>query len=123
MIGIFLVLTSAIAIDGELVRAGSLVEVSELEAKNLLHRGKARLATEADGAPALEVDEIEGDSPTDDDETEGDELTGDDGVNEVNLDRLNKTQLIELATQLGIEPGEMTKAQLVEAIEAKKSEE
>jgi hypothetical protein len=99
--GIFLKLTGAIAVDGVICKAGSIVEVSEAEAKNLLHRGKAVLATEADGIPA------DDDAPAD----------------SVNLDRLNKTQLTELATQLGIEPGEMTKAQLVEAIEAKQKEE
>ena len=104
--GIFLVITSAIVIDGEIAKPGEIVEVSEREAKNFLHCGKARLATADDGIPASE--------PADADGPEGD--TGSD----VNLDRLNKTQLTELAIQQGIEPGEMTKAQLVEAIEAKK---
>lgn len=99
---IFLVLTSAIAIDGGICRAGSLVEVSELEAKNFLHRGKARLATADDGAPVDDAGE--------------DEAPG------VDLSSLNKAQLVELATSMGIEPGELTKAQLVAAIEAKRSE-
>lgn len=99
---IFLVLTSAIAIDGAILRAGSLVEVSEREAKNFLHRGKARLATVEDGAPEASA-----------------ESDGADDERDVNLDRLNKNQLSELAIQLSIEPGEMTKAQLVDAIEAK----
>lgn len=102
---IFLVLTSAIAIDGGICRAGSLVEVSELEAKNFLHRGKARLATAEDGAPVDDADE-----------------SSEDGERAVDLSRLNKAQLVELATTLGIEPGELTKAQLVAAIEAKRSE-
>ena len=51
-------LTSALVIDGELNRAGTLVEVSELEARNFLHRGKARLATVEDGIAA--EDESEG---------------------------------------------------------------
>jgi hypothetical protein len=99
--GIFLVITSAIVIEGEIAKVGEIVEVSEREAKNLLHRGKARLATEADGIPD------EGVTADDVDESIS-----------VKLDRLNKTQLSELATQLGIEPGEMTKAELVAAIEA-----
>jgi ribosomal protein L9 len=52
---VFLVITSAVAIDGELAKANSIVEVSDAEARNLLHRGKARLATEADGIEAAEV--------------------------------------------------------------------
>lgn len=97
---IFLVLTSAIAISGAICRKDSLVEVSELEAKNLLARGKARLATAEDGAP----------------------IADEDGGDAVDLSKLNKAQLAELATSLGIEPGDMTKAELVEAIEAKQSE-
>lgn len=55
-------LTSAIAVDGEVMKAGSLVEVSEIEAKNLLSRGKAELHGEQKGAPrdlnALNKDEL-----------------------------------------------------------------
>ena len=51
MRGVFLVLTSAIALDGGICRAGALVEVTDHEAKNLLARGKARLATDADMPP------------------------------------------------------------------------
>lgn len=60
--GIFLVLTSALVIDGDVAKAGTLVEVSENEAKNFLHRGKARLATAEDGAPQMD-DEDEGEKP------------------------------------------------------------
>lgn len=49
---VFLKLTSAIPVDGEIITAGNLVEVDELLAKNLLHRGKAVLATAEDGVPA-----------------------------------------------------------------------
>lgn len=52
-------LTSAIAIDGAIVRAGGLVELTEAEAKNLLARGKALLATVADG---VEVESDDADS-------------------------------------------------------------
>lgn len=92
---IFLVLTSAIAIDGGICRAGSLVEVSELEAKNFLHRGKARLATAEDGAPV-------------DDEPEA-----------VDLSKLNKAKLLEFcaANQITADEG-MTKAEILAAIEA-----
>ena len=93
---IFLVLTSAIAIDGGICRAGQLVEVSELEAKNFLARGKARLATADDGAPVSE---------------EHDDLP--------DLSRLNKAQLLQFCVDKEIEANDgMTKAQLLEAIEA-----
>jgi len=62
---VFLKLTSAIAIDGAVVRAGSLVEVTQTEAKNLLHRGKAVLATERDGAPVAGDDDGADDKPAD----------------------------------------------------------
>lgn len=45
-------LTCAIAVDGQVLRPGTLVEMSEAEAKNLLGRGKAVLATEVDGVKA-----------------------------------------------------------------------
>ena len=55
-------LTSAIAVDGEVMKAGSVVEVSEIEAKNLLSRGKAELHGEQKDAPrdlnALTKDEL-----------------------------------------------------------------
>lgn len=47
---ITLKLSAAVAIDGQVVRAGTLVEMIEAEAKDLLRRGKAVLATERDGA-------------------------------------------------------------------------
>lgn len=50
--GVWLVLTSAIVIDGDVCRPDTLVEVTEPEAKNLLTRGRARLATEGDKAKA-----------------------------------------------------------------------
>ena len=41
-------LTSAIAVEGQIVRAGELVELSHAEAVNLLHRGKCTIADEGD---------------------------------------------------------------------------
>lgn len=41
MESVLLQLTSAVVLDGAIARAGSLVEVTENEAKNLLRRGKA----------------------------------------------------------------------------------
>ena len=97
---VVLKLTSAIAMDGSIATAGELIEVEMTVAKNLLHRGKAVLVTEADGVPA-EV--------TSDDD-------GDDG-DDTDLGRMNKAQLVELAKSKGIEPGDMTKAELKAAIE------
>lgn len=58
---VFLVITSALAIAGEIAKAGALVEVTEREAVNFLHRGKARLATADDG---VDVDALRTDGPT-----------------------------------------------------------
>ena len=58
-------ITAAIAIAGEIIHAGEIIEVSQEAAKNLLHRGRAELATEDDNQ---EVDSSEADpaevSPT-----------------------------------------------------------
>jgi len=45
---VHLKLTSAIAVGGHVIKPPSIVEVTEGEAKDLLHRGKAVLATEED---------------------------------------------------------------------------
>ncbi len=90
-------LTSALVISGVVCRAGELVEVSELEAKNFLARGKAELATVEDGA------EEDQDEPGDDD-----------------LSKLTKDQLLAKAKELEISIGSgATKAQIIEAIQAK----
>lgn len=53
---ITLKLTAAIVIGGVLCRPGALVEVTESEAKDLLRRGKAVVATEADqGSPLAAI--------------------------------------------------------------------
>lgn len=93
---VILKLASAIAIEGEVVKRGSLVEVDEALAINLLNRGKAVLATAEDGVDL-------------DDETD--------------LSKLKKPQLVELANSLEIEGAEgMNVADLREAIEAKQAE-
>ncbi len=90
-------LTSALVIDGVVCRAGEMVEVGELEAKNFLARGKAELATVEDGA---------------------DEAQTEPGSDE--LSKLTKEQLLAKAKELEIEIGSgATKAQIIEAIEAK----
>ncbi|WP_441253611.1 hypothetical protein [Bradyrhizobium sp. 613_E4_N2_2] len=60
---VFLKLTSAIAVEGTILRAGHVIEMLEHEAKDLLRRGKAILATIADHpqakAPAVEPETSE----------------------------------------------------------------
>lgn len=51
--GIFLRVMVPFMVSGEMAREGEIVEVTESEAKNLLHRGKAALAVEND-APRVE---------------------------------------------------------------------
>lgn len=87
---VLLKLTSAITIGGEIAKRGDVIEVSEVEAKNLLSRGKAELNEEQQL----------------DDES-------------LDITKMNKDQLVSLADQMEIEGADkMTKAQLIEAIEA-----
>lgn len=55
-------ITSAIAIGGKIQRPGTVVSVAEDVAKNLLHRGRAELAT----AAAEDTGDDGGDGTTDD---------------------------------------------------------
>lgn len=92
-------LTSAIAVDGDVMRAGSLVEVDEATARNLLHRGKAELATESDGGELGQGKEVD-------------------------LSRLNKAQLLAHAASVNVEVSEaMSKAEIQAAIEAADQDE
>lgn len=96
----FLKLTSALSIEGVICRAGEVVEVGELEAKNFLHRGKATVATvEELKAAGIEL-------PSE--QTEGEDFS-----------KLKKDELLALAKERGVEIGDgATKAQIIEAIEA-----
>lgn len=49
---VILKLTSAIVVAGQVIRPGNLVEVTESEARDLLHRGKATVATQEDADAA-----------------------------------------------------------------------
>lgn len=90
MKSVLIKLTSAIAISGSIAKAGEVVEVTEPEAKNLLSRGKGVLHKEQ---PAHEDD--------------------------LDINKMTKDQLLEIAEQMEIEgAAKMTKAQLIEAIEA-----
>lgn len=51
---VFLVVTSAFVLAGDIAKPGELVEVTDAEARNLLGRGMARPATAEDGIPADE---------------------------------------------------------------------
>lgn len=90
MKSVLIKLTSAIAISGAIAKAGEVVEVTELEAKNLLARGKGKLNAE---------------QPAD--------------ADDLDIEKMTKDQLIDLADQMEIEgAAKMTKAQLIEAITA-----
>ena len=56
---VYLVVTSAFVLAGEIAKPGELVEVSDSEARDLLNRGKARPATEEDGVPVPQTVEAE----------------------------------------------------------------
>ncbi len=51
---VFLVVTSAFVLAGDIAKAGEIVEVTDGEARSLLRRGMARVATAEDGIPADE---------------------------------------------------------------------
>ena len=90
MKSVLIKLTSAIAIAGAIAKAGEVVEVTELEAKNLLARGKGKLNDE---------------QPADSDD--------------LDIEKMTKDQLVDLADKMEIEgAAKMTKAQLIEAITA-----
>lgn len=89
-------LTSALVIAGQVVRAGTKVEVDEATAKDFLRRGKAELL----GAPVA-ADEDPADS------------------DQVDLAKMSKAELVEIATAMNIEGADkLNKAELVEAIQA-----
>lgn len=66
---VYLVVTSAFMLAGDMVTEGQIVEVTNAEARDLLERGKARVATAEDGVPAVaEPTEAEGDDAADGDD-------------------------------------------------------
>lgn len=91
-------LTRAMVIDGGVVRAGTKVTLDKATATDFLRRGKAELIS----APAEDTDQ------------------GDHADQGADISKLNKQQLVELAQQLGLASvsGDMTKAEIVAAIEA-----
>lgn len=48
---VYLCVTSAFMLNGGIAKKDDLVEVTDAEARDLLKRGKARVATEEDGVP------------------------------------------------------------------------
>lgn len=88
-------LTSAIAHEGAIKKKGSIIEVDEQLARDLLRRGKAEL--HQDSAEQFEADPQ--------------------GAPEINLGKMNKTQLVALAEGLEIEGAAgMNKIDLLAAI-------
>jgi len=61
---VFLVVTSAFVLSGEIAEMGEIVEVTDTEARDFLRRGMARVATADDGIPD---DEPEAETDVDDD--------------------------------------------------------
>jgi len=57
---VILKLTSAIVVAGQVIKPPALVEMTDSEARNLLHRGKAVVATEADGVASAVTDTVAG---------------------------------------------------------------
>lgn len=53
---VHLVVTSAFMLAGDMAVEGDIVEVTNAEARDLLERGKARVATAEDGVPADEAE-------------------------------------------------------------------
>lgn len=89
-------LTRAMVIEGAVIRAGTRVRLDEATAKDFLRRGKAELVS----------------APADDNSDTG----SDQGVD---LSRMNKAQLVQVAEGVGIEGAEnMTKAEIIAAIES-----
>lgn len=91
-------LTSALVIEGQVVRAGTTVEVAENYAKDFLRRGKAELVG-----------------------SHGDQDAGD----EPDLHRMKKDELLDIAQQMGLisVSDAMTKAEILDAIEAAAKED
>lgn len=93
-----LLITSALVITGAVYRAGDLVEINEIDAKQILARGKATLADEQ---PNMAPEDIGASAP-------------------INLGRLNKAKLTEMAVGLGIDVTDaMTNKEIINAIESK----
>lgn len=83
-------LTAAIVLNGAIQKAGTVIDVDEALARNLVQRGRAE-PIKFDG--------------------------GDSGEQEVNIGKMKKPELVELATEYGIEDADgLTVDQLREAI-------
>lgn len=124
-------LTSAIAVEGQIVRAGELVELSHAEAVNLLHRGKCTIADESDislteDEQREEVERIQQEQAEAIEQQKRDEAehaeeaaqkTEADRL-ERDLDKMRKPELVELAKSEGVEGADdMTVSELREALQ------
>ncbi len=72
---VFLKVCSAFMVSGQIAKIGDIVEVSETDAKDLLHRGKAILATAADGTDSEHNSDIPEQEAADAEQPDGDEPT------------------------------------------------
>lgn len=89
------VLTAATVIEGTIRKRGEQVELTKAEAENLLYRGRAEVV----GADEVDEDQV------------------------VDLGKMKKPELVELATEYGIENADsLTVDQLREEIKAAASE-
>jgi hypothetical protein len=109
---IALKLTAAIAIAGKIRKAGSIVEVDEALAKNLLHRGKVRLPDASDElAPKTEAD-------TSDVNSDGDGTGGDTDTAKPS-DGLTVKQLRKALKDAGVNfPADANQAALAAMVDA-----
>lgn len=111
-------LTSAIVVDGQIVRAGELVEVSHAEAVNLLHRGKCTISDESDISLTEEEQREEAERVQREQAEALEQQKHGQGQPERDLDKLRKAELVELAESEGIEgAADMTVAELREALQ------
>lgn len=67
---VYLVATSAFMVAGSMILADDIVEVSDSEARDLLSRGKARVATAEDGVPQDDEGQAEVNAALDADDAE-----------------------------------------------------
>lgn len=97
---VFLVALASVMVGGEMATSGTLMEVTDAEARNLLHRGKARLATDDDHAEqpdALQAPALD-------------------------LTKMTKAELLEHAAALMIaDADKLTKPQIIEALQARQA--
>jgi hypothetical protein len=114
-----LTLSSAVVLDGVVCSKGSVVEVDEATAKDLLRRGKAEVATvenvKAPQAPATELEVAPPAAPAKPEEGAAAVVE----AKPLELAELTKAELLEKAKELGLDvKASDSKAQLIATLEA-----